>query len=712
MDEKDSDDESNNSEKKEEKQDLQISINGKMSPIYSDELNIDNDDNNKEFDILNQKENIDENEIGDEKLENIKMNNIEKIICPQCYEIPKIKIDHQNYIIKSFCPNNHIIEDSLINFIKRSNEQLQSAENIKCIECKNKIKKLKNKENDMYKCNCGEYICVNCKEKHKGKKDEKMEHNLVEYNEKDFKCTCSETLEDYNFFCKKCNKNLCPICEAEHPREHDIKDYSDEILSDDEIKEKKKKFNEQKSNINKFLKKLYDLKDKLEIKIKQLHKTLQTYLDINNYIITKYNTSATNEQMIENINKINFQLPELIKIFKNSDQEKEQFGILLSIFQYQDKKDKNFKTNDFMYLNSRLSTMGDINKYRNTRLQDKIGAKVTTLCQIKNGIAVGDEIGKVHCYSLNQNKLNKYLIITDHIGNTIKYLYSLNNGNFISSIYNEFKIFQINDQKYNIIQTFKYNKEDNNNNILKENKDDKNNKNNNNEKNNINEGIADGKNNKNNPKQNNNNNNNEYYQILELLNGYLLYIEGNKLIILKPTFNNNYQEKPTKEIKMNTKIVSMTELNSNKFSVYCEDKCLYIFDSNNFKEKLKISELPLFKRIEGVNSDIIVALGGNNLFLISEAKRGLVDDGLENVYDVCAEYNKILILGKDHIAQYDVKINKGGKYLNKVGELRAIQKIKLLYLLKNLGDVNNEINNENANIACIYNEEKIKILKI
>ena len=121
MDEKDSDDESNNSEKKEEKQDLQISINGKMSPIYSDELNIDNDDNNKEFDILNQKENIDENEIGDEKLENIKMNNIEKIICPQCYEIPKIKIDHQNYIIKSFCPNNHIIEDSLINFIKRSN---------------------------------------------------------------------------------------------------------------------------------------------------------------------------------------------------------------------------------------------------------------------------------------------------------------------------------------------------------------------------------------------------------------------------------------------------------------------------------------------------------------------------------------------------------------------------------------------------------------
>ena len=139
MDEKDSDDESNNSEKKEEKQDLQISINGKMSPIYSDELNIDNDDNNKEFDILNQKENIDENEIGDEKLENIKINNIEKIICPECYEIPKIKIDHQNYIIKSFCPNNHIIEDSLINFIKRSNEQLQSAENnIKCIECKKK----------------------------------------------------------------------------------------------------------------------------------------------------------------------------------------------------------------------------------------------------------------------------------------------------------------------------------------------------------------------------------------------------------------------------------------------------------------------------------------------------------------------------------------------------------------------------------------------
>ena len=164
---------------------------------------------------------------------------------------------------------------------------------------------------------------------------------------------------------------------------------------------------------------------------------------------------------------------------------------------------------------------------------------------------------------------------------------------------------------------------------------------------------------------------------------------------------------------MNTKIISITELNSNKFSVYCENKCLYIFDSNNFNEKLKISKLPLFKKIEGVNSDIIVALGDDKkLFLISEAKRGLVDDGLENVFDVCVEYNKILISGKEHIVQYDVKINKGGKYLNKVGELKTIQKINLLYLLKNVGDVNNEINNENANIACIYNDEKIAILKI
>ena len=165
-------------------------------------------------------------------------------------------------------------------------------------------------------------------------------------------------------------------------------------------------------------------------------------------------------------------------------------------------------------------------------------------------------------------------------------------------------------------------------------------------------------------------------------------------------------------ILKNTNIISLTELNSNKFSAYCENKCLYLFASNNFNEKLKISKLPLFKKIEGVNSDIIVALGGNNLFLISEAKRGLVDDGLENVLDVCVEYNKILISGKEHIVQYDVKINKGGKYLNKVGELKTIQKINLLYLLKNVGDVNNEINNENANIACIYNDKKIAILKI
>ena len=294
-------------------------INGNNNLINNKE----SENKKKEENIINElyNENINENE--NENIDNKEPIKIVKIICLECDEIPTLEIDHDCYKIKSVCPNGHIIQESLISFIQKSNEKLLQIQNIECSVCKKKMNELDNKENDMYKCNCGKYICESCKENHEKIEEENMGHNLVEYKEKDFKCTCSESLEDFIYFCNNCHKNLCSICEAEHPRDHNIYDYSNEILSEKEIEQKKQKYEQQKNNIKDFLTKLDNLKKRLEDNIGKLKKTLDAHLAINNYIITKFDRCATNKQMIENIKKIDFNLSEFINNFRNTKHDKE-----------------------------------------------------------------------------------------------------------------------------------------------------------------------------------------------------------------------------------------------------------------------------------------------------------------------------------------------------------------------------------------------------
>ncbi len=187
---------------------------------------------------------------------------------------------------------------------------------------------LENKENDMYLCNCKKYFCDECKDEHLEKLEESTEvkHNLVNYNEKDYKCTCSEYLEDYYYYCKKCNKNLCEECEDDHRKIHSVINFSDELINnlrEELINEKKNKYEEQKKNIIQCLTKIYNMKIILDKKIDNLIKTLNSYLEINNYILKNFNKSTLNEQIIENIKNINFKFPARFQTFTSSKDEKE-----------------------------------------------------------------------------------------------------------------------------------------------------------------------------------------------------------------------------------------------------------------------------------------------------------------------------------------------------------------------------------------------------
>ena len=162
---------------------------------------------------------------------------------------------------------------------------------------------------------------------------------------------------------------------------------------------------------------------------------------------------------------------------------------------------------------------------------------------------------------------------------------------------------------------------------------------------------------------------------------------------------------------MKSKIISMTELTDNKFGAYCEDKYLFIFDSKSFREKSKIHILPMIKKIKRVNNDIIVALGEKRMYLISSAQKELLNETInDEIFDVCTEFNKLLVVCKDYIKQFNVRINENGKFLNLIDQLKIDYNINFLFLLK--FQENGKINNRDVNIVCVFDEDKIQILKM
>ena len=684
-------------------------------------LNISNNSNNNLIINTNKKNNIqleDEKENGrvsdiNDDINFFKQfeekNNIEKIVCPKCGEMPILELDCNNYIIKSYCPKRHNIEEKFISYIKQSNEKLE--EEITCSECKKTNKQLKD---DMYICNCRKIFCTKCKEEHKEKDDDDIEHNLIKYSNKDFICPCSEDCLDFNYFCVNCNKNLCFNCQIEHKdnnSDHNIIYYLDEVdknLTEEQINNKKEEYEKQVKSIKEFLQEIDSWKEELEKKIEHLKSNLKMYLLINDYILNKFDSLSMNEQTIESLKRINLSYHHLISDFVKNKQFVYRVGYLVGLFNYQN----NLKTNFFSKKKEKRAKVTKLDNLNTLRvIEEKADSKITAICQIQNGFAVGYKNGQIQCYNLNNlgNNLKKSIKISDSNGFEIKYLCTLKNNYFISSNENELKIIKLFETKdtilYNVINSFKYNEEINN----------KNNKslflqNDNLLQNSRNESF----NSINSHYTNNNNLNNinnkkdNKYQIKELFNDNIIYIDGNNFIILEPTFNNNYIKKNSESIDSN--IVYITEINKNKFSVYSSNNEIIIFDSETFerKEGFNINNNIKLIIIEGVNNDTLAGLGKEYIFLISIAKKQIIK--IINIEKtnvdmlIINEPLKILVgsnyKNKGYIQQYGFNLTRDDVILSRNDIIELQTKIDLLYIL--------QIDN-NDKLICIHNNNIIRV---
>jgi len=645
--------------------------------IFDDEIDLKYDNYYNSFDEIGQK----------------KYKNFQKIVCSECGEIPYMEIDHINYKIKSSCPNGHNKVESFIDFIKKSNEKVNKG--YECIECKKLINELNikknNRKNNIFKCTCNNYVCNNCKEVHKKKGDEgndQVRHNFVQLSEKDYKCPCSGEPNDFIAFCTKCNKNLCSCCQSNHSSEHNELRFTDEDMYDLDVENKKKEFEKQKSYIKEILSKLNDLKEKLFAKIRELEINLELYIEINDYIINKYNLAFLNDQVIENFKNINFKLEKNFDIFKNSNEFKVSLVYLSSLLY-----DKTITTN---YSNSnetekkRATSLSDITSlttYKQDNLQ--ISSPIKSICEVNNKILVGDEIGQIHVFNLSDKEYKETYII--NLNNEIKFLYPLKNNYFAASDKNKIIIYGLKENKISkkhiINQEFEYTFKTINN--------------------------SEGSLNKPNFIQRSSKRikfkHDIYYQIIELLNNYLIYIDGNKIIVLEPNFNKTYKKKRD-DIDLQNIIVSMAEINYNKFCVYSKDGCITIFNSHNFEkiDKIECSKYP-FEKIEVLNNDIIICFG-KEIMLISIIQKTPVSCKLSEYTDMCCEPKKIILAKKNKIYQFSLEVSKKDLNLSKDKEMEisgeSSSKINSLYISKNDSNKKEEINGK---LILVYNDKKFKM---
>ena len=285
---------------------IQCKINNKMKDIIGNFLNKiqENGDNlfylyngneiNKELSFIEQANDLDKNR----KKMNIVVNknsddiNAKKeliskdIICPECKE--NILLDFENYKINlKGCKNNHKINNIL--FKEFEETQKIDISQIICDLCK-KYNKNTTYNNEFYFCRtCDKKMCPLCKSNHNSN------HIIINYDDKNY--ICGEHNEQFTKYCETCNENICIMCENEHNDEHNIIDLSYIFMNENELI---KSSEDLKNKIDEFKYKINIIKDILDNMINKL----ETYFIVNQNIIDNYNIKKRNYHKLQNLRNL------------------------------------------------------------------------------------------------------------------------------------------------------------------------------------------------------------------------------------------------------------------------------------------------------------------------------------------------------------------------------------------------------------------------
>ena len=184
-----------------------------------------------------------------EKIENIKIEGLSIINkltpdnilrCHNCNLICSLKLNYQNGYpkIQYECKNKHKGNILLKDYLKEYNKFTLSNE--KCNECnKNQIEI---KGNMFYCIKCNKFLCYLCEIKHGVTK-----YNIIFIQKYDLIYKLHSNL--FSFYCVQCKKNLCISCFSQH-KSHNIINLSEFNYSDESKTKLKEKMKDIENKIN------------------------------------------------------------------------------------------------------------------------------------------------------------------------------------------------------------------------------------------------------------------------------------------------------------------------------------------------------------------------------------------------------------------------------------------------------------------------------
>ena len=232
--------------------------------------------------------------------------------CPDCFNLPLIKINSDMINISCACDKNHKYENislsELYQKLLDTSINLDTnnlSRNVVCNKCKKSCEKKDNSE-DLSKildefgyCHgCEKIICSSCIKIHEEeKKKEPMKHKLVPLDK--YVNYCPLHRNRYSAYCFECKKNTCVKC-IEH-RQHKKYHFDDYLLLDEDVKKYKKTIINLRTNCENLENQLNSILDKIR---NDFHIIMQKHINVlilNEFLLDAYQTNQFNYFYLQNV---------------------------------------------------------------------------------------------------------------------------------------------------------------------------------------------------------------------------------------------------------------------------------------------------------------------------------------------------------------------------------------------------------------------------
>jgi hypothetical protein len=243
------------------------------------------------------------------------INDFERIIyhCPDCYDLPLLKINEDLTTVNSTCNKNHNYNNISIEQLHQklvdtsiSAESIKANKTVVCFKCQTSLE-LKDSQNDLEKilhgfgfCHgCQNIICYNCLKSHdeNEKKKDPNNHKVVPLDK--YTNYCPYHRHKYSAYCLDCKKNTCVKC-TEH-RKHKKYHFDEYLLFDDDVKKYKKEIIGLRTNCENLENRINTILDKIR---SDFHEEMQKQINIltfNELLLDAYQINQFNYCYLQNV---------------------------------------------------------------------------------------------------------------------------------------------------------------------------------------------------------------------------------------------------------------------------------------------------------------------------------------------------------------------------------------------------------------------------